>query len=125
MAHHKVKCRRVLLFPRVAAADSYVRYGAWWFCTQAAQAAARDPVLNSQMKHVARRHFYVREMEEAGEVSVARVDTKWNLADALTKALGRDRLRMLTAAFRSARVLGGRGLAALRAAVMDGWSGHT
>ena len=58
-------------------------------------------------------------MEEAGEVSVARVDTKWNLADALTKALGRDRLRMLTAAFRSARVLGGRGLSALRAVMME------
>ena len=62
----------------------------------------------------------MREMDEAGEVSVARVDTKWNLADALTKALvGRDRLRMLTAAFRSARVLGGRGLSALRAVMKE------
>ena len=62
-----------------------------------------SPVVIDPKKAVIALKWAVREMEEAGEVSVARVDTKWNLADALTKALGRDRLRMLTAALRRAR----------------------
>ena len=82
---------------------------------EAARAVARDPVLNSQMKHVARRHFYAREMESDGEIEVTRVHTNWNIADALTKALGRDRFRELTAQFRRARVVGGRALAVVRA----------
>ena len=60
------------------------------------------------MKHVARRHFYAREMEQDGEISVTRVDTKWNLADALTKALATPRFRELTAQFRRVRVAAGR-----------------
>ena len=67
------------------------------------------------MKHVARRHFYAREMESDGEIEVTRVHTNWNIADALTKALGRDRFRELTAQFRRARVVGGRALAVVRA----------
>ena len=67
------------------------------------------------MKHVARRHFYAREMETDGEIRVTRVHTNWNVADALTKALSRDRFRELTAQFRRYRVLGGRALAVVRA----------
>ena len=55
----------------------------------AAETLARDPVVNNNMKHVARRHYYAREMQTAGEVKVSWVDTKLNVADALTKAQGR------------------------------------
>ena len=82
---------------------------------EAAKQVARDPVLNSQMKHVARRHFYAREMETAGEVRVERVHTNYNLADALTKGLARERFRALTALFRRGRVLGDRAAAVVRA----------
>ena len=53
----------------------------------AAETLARDPVVNNNMKHVARRHYYAREMQTAGEVKVSWIDTKLNVADALTKAL--------------------------------------
>ena len=84
---------------------------------EAAKQVARDPVMNSNMKHVARRHFYAREMEADGEISVARVDTKYNIADALTKAMSASRLRELTAHFRDAKVMAGRALSAMRAAI--------
>ena len=82
---------------------------------EAAKQVARDPVLNSQMKHVAHRHFYAREMETAGEVRVERVHTNYNVADALTKGLARERFRTLTALFRRGRVLGDRAAAVVRA----------
>ena len=46
------------------------------------------------------------EMESDGEICVTRVHTNFNIADALTKALSRDRFRELTAQFRRARVVG-------------------
>ena len=65
------------------------------------------------MKHVARRHYYAREMQTAGEVKVSWVDTKLNVADALPVA----RFEALTAMMRRTSVLGGRALAAMRAAL--------
>ena len=59
--------------------------------------------------------LHAREMESDGEIEVTRVHTNWNIADALTKALGRDRFRELTAQFRRARVVGGRALAVVHA----------
>ena len=69
------------------------------------------------MKHVARRHYYAREMQSAGEIKVGWIDTKLNVADALTKALPVQRFEALTALMRRCSVLGGRALAAMRAAV--------
>ena len=83
----------------------------------AAETLARDPVVNNNMKHVARRHYYAREMQTAGEVKVSWVDTKLNVADALTKALPTARFEALAAMMRRVSVLGGRALAAMRAAV--------
>ena len=46
---------------------------------------------------------------------MTRVDTKYNLADALTKALKVDRFKELTALIRRSRVYGGRAVSAMRA----------
>ena len=39
------------------------------------------------MKHVARRHYFVRDMVEAFEINVPYVNTHENVADFFTKAL--------------------------------------
>ena len=53
--------------------------------------AARDVAYNPEhfdrMKHVSRRHFFVRDMVEAMEISVPLVRTDENIADFLTKPL--------------------------------------
>jgi len=84
---------------------------------KAAETVARDPVLHSNMKHVTRRHYYAREMQMAGEIKVSWVDTKLNIADALTKAMAVPRFEALTAMMRRSTVLAGRALAAMRAAL--------
>ena len=48
---------------------------------------ARDPVSTTALKHVKRRHFFVREVQHAGELIVMPVDTNNNVADAMTKEL--------------------------------------
>ena len=53
----------------------------------------------------------------SGKMRITKVDTKVNLADALTKALKVDRVRELTALIRRSRVYGGRALSALRAVI--------
>jgi len=65
----------------------------------AARQVAMEPVLSSEMKHVRRRHYFARQMQEVGEIVVNWVDTKFNWADALTKALPAARHRELTSQF--------------------------
>ena len=50
----------------------------------------------NNMKHVARRHFYVREIQEMGLIRVCWWHGKGNEADALTKALPKVRHMSLT-----------------------------
>ena len=52
----------------------------------------------STLKHVQRRHFFVRECVENGELVVLPVDTSRNVADVLTKVLCVARFRELAAA---------------------------
>ena len=52
-----------------------------------------------------------------GEIKVSWVDTKLNIADALTKAMAVPRFEALTAMMRRSTVLAGRALAAMRAAL--------
>ena len=85
---------------------------------KAAETVARDPVMHSNMKHVARRHYYAREMQAAGEIKVGWVDTKLNVADVLTKAMAAPRFEALAAMMRRSSVLAGRALAAMRAALV-------
>ena len=66
---------------------------------QAATQIAKDPVTANNMKHVARRHFYVREMQELGLVRICWWHGKGNEADALTKALPKARHRSLVKNF--------------------------
>ena len=53
----------------------------------AAKAVAENPVQSKQLRHVARRHFFVRDALRAGFVSVPYVASDANLADVLTKIL--------------------------------------
>ena len=48
---------------------------------------AYNPEHHSRTKHIDRRHFYVREMVENGEIVVPCVQTDDNLADFFTKPL--------------------------------------
>ena len=48
---------------------------------------AYNPEHHSRTKHIDRRHFYVRELVERGEIIVPFVKTDDNLADFFTKAL--------------------------------------
>ena len=53
----------------------------------AAETVAKNPVSSRQLRHVARRHFFVQDTVSAGMVSVPHVSSEANLADALTKVL--------------------------------------
>ena len=46
-----------------------------------------NPEHHDKVKHIARRHFYVRDMVESLEIVVPFVPTKFNLADFFTKRL--------------------------------------
>ena len=48
---------------------------------------AYNPEHHSRTKHIDRRHFYVRELVEQGELVVPYVKTDDNMADFFTKAL--------------------------------------
>ena len=54
---------------------------------QAARATAYNNAHHDRMKHVERRHLYIRECIERGEIVVPYVATADNLADFFTKAL--------------------------------------
>ena len=67
----------------------------------AAVAIATNPLTTSALKHVARRHFFVREVQEEGEIAVMHVATSRNLADICTKVLAVPRFRELWAGISS------------------------
>ena len=54
---------------------------------QAARDLSYKPEFHQRTKHIDRRHFYVREMEEAGRITVPYVNTVDHLADFFTKPL--------------------------------------
>ena len=53
----------------------------------AAKKVAENPVSAKNLRHVARRHFFVQDAWRAGEVVVPSVESKRNRADALTKIM--------------------------------------
>jgi hypothetical protein len=55
----------------------------------------KNPVFHDQSKHIEVRYHYIRSCIENGTVEVQYIGTKDQLADALTKALGRVRLQKL------------------------------
>ena len=56
---------------------------------------ARDPMSTNALKHVRRRHFFVRELQDAEEVLMVPVATAANVADVFTKALSEPRFASL------------------------------
>ena len=53
----------------------------------AAKAVAENPVAAKSLKHVARRHFFVRELVQNGKLNVTYISTDDNVADIFTKPL--------------------------------------
>ena len=56
---------------------------------QSAIALSKNPVYHERSKHIDTRFHYIRECVETGAVEVRHVCTKDQLADILTKTLGR------------------------------------
>ena len=52
---------------------------------------ARDPVSTTALKHVKRRHFFIRELQDAGDVKMVPVSSAMNVADVFTKCLSESR----------------------------------
>ena len=55
--------------------------------SKSARDVSYNPEHHDRMKHVARRHFYVRDMVESFELTVPFVCTKDNLGDFFTKPI--------------------------------------
>ena len=71
-----------------------------WEDNQGAIALANNAGYHAQTKHVDIRHHFIRENVQAGILKIDYIDTKNQLADMLTKALGRVRHVMLSKAMR-------------------------
>ena len=56
---------------------------------------AKEPFSTNALKHVKRRHFFVREAQENLEIVCCPVGTDSNLSDLLTKVLAVPRFRLL------------------------------
>ena len=53
----------------------------------AAKRVAENPISGKGLRHVDRRHFFVQDVVAINAITVPRVDSKNNLADALTKII--------------------------------------
>ena len=62
---------------------------------QGAVALAKNYISNSRTKHIQRRHLKIRELVEELVVRPEFVPTDENVADILTKPLGKDRFKKL------------------------------
>jgi hypothetical protein len=71
-----------------------------------AAAIAVDPAMRSALKHVSRRHYYIRDMVDAEEIRIARVDTLDNVADIMTKPMPPERHRLMSGRLRGGGPLG-------------------
>lgn len=54
-----------------------------------------NPELHQRTKHIEVKHFYVRELQQKGEINVIFTDTSNQLADSLTKSLPRSKFEEL------------------------------
>lgn len=75
----------------------------WLRCdNQGAMSLAKNPSHHQRTKHIDIRHHFIRELIASGEISVCFVPSSDNLADALTKPLGRVRFNQLAAQIKGA-----------------------
>ena len=58
-------------------------------------ALAKNPVLHDQSKHIDVKFQFLRDCVDGGQIVIEFVETGWQLADILTKPLGRLRLTEL------------------------------
>ena len=64
---------------------------------KATVALAHNPMSFSKVKHVARRHHYLRECVESGDLKVHHISTDHNVSDIFTKALGAKKFKLFRA----------------------------
>ena len=69
---------------------------------QGAMSLAKNPSHHQRTKHIDVRHHFIRDLITSGEISVCYVPSSDNLADALTKPLGRVRFGQLAAQIKGA-----------------------
>ena len=50
---------------------------------------SKDPVQHWKLKHIDTKYHFIRDNIQEGNVQVKYIDTKWNLADMLTKPVGK------------------------------------
>ena len=50
---------------------------------------AKDPVFHAQIKHIETQHHFIREKHESNEIELVYCPTDEQIADILTKPLGR------------------------------------
>lgn len=62
---------------------------------KSAIALSKNPVHHERSKHIDTRYHFIRDCVERGEVDIDHVSTAEQLADILTKALGRVRFQEL------------------------------
>lgn len=65
---------------------------------QSAISLSKNPVFHDRSKHIDLRYHFVRECVEAGKVDISHVRTEDQLADILTKSLGRAKFQELRSA---------------------------
>ena len=65
---------------------------------QATVALAHNPMSFQKVKHIARRHHYLRECVENNELMVKHISTAYNIADIFTKALEPKKIKLFRAA---------------------------
>lgn len=64
---------------------------------QSAIALAKNPVFHDRSKHIDVHYHFIRECVEEGRIVLDYIATQWQLADVLTKVLGRARFQELHA----------------------------
>ena len=78
-------------FPQAAPTTLYID-------NRATVALAHNPMSFSKVKHVARRHHYVRECVEDGTIAAKSIATEHNVSDIFTKALDPKKFKLFRAA---------------------------
>ena len=78
-----------MLLQQLDAAPDQLAATVIWADNQGAIAMAKNPKFHARCKHIATQHHFVREKVESGEIDLQYVCTKEQIADGLTKPLGR------------------------------------